>query len=274
MDFKTHITFRQNDDHNLVKYLEENKIEYYKGEIISTLDILESDPHWINISKIIKKHGIDYLTETVFSKNELCSADWLTVRSVWRYDYPQPENKYSEITYDGKMCDVCCGGLTQVDAFRFKKAPKWGKRFFLTTNWETDVLFLSENAKRIIESENIPGIAFKEVKNKSGTESLSDIYQLVINNILPKGLVFEQSPIREKLICGKCGTIRFHPHARGQFIYYKEAFDNAPDIVQTSEIFGWGGVNERKTIVSQKIYQLITDNKMDRSLEFQPIKLI
>ena len=96
-------------------------------------------------------------------------SEWFNVRSVWRFDYPQPENKYREITYNGQMCSACWGGLTQIDAFRFKKAPKWGKRFFLTTNWEDDILFVSDQAKSMIESSNITDVSFKEVKNKSGS---------------------------------------------------------------------------------------------------------
>ena len=103
MDFKNHIAFRADDSLELVEYLEANGVDYDKGEIVSALDILESDPHWESVSKII---GDDrhYITETVFSKEEMRSAKWLNVRSVWRYDYPQPENKYREITYNGQMC--------------------------------------------------------------------------------------------------------------------------------------------------------------------------
>ena len=73
MDFKNHISFRQDDSRRLVKYLEENHIQYSQGEIISAFDILESDPHWQNIHLLIQKQDALCLTETVFSKEE-CHA--------------------------------------------------------------------------------------------------------------------------------------------------------------------------------------------------------
>lgn len=273
MDFKNHIAFRTDDSRRLIKYLEENGIDYDNGEIISALDILESNPHWNDISKIVGEDRC-YITETVFTKEEMCSAEWFKVRSVWRFDYPQPENKYREITYNGQKCPECWGGLAQIDAFRFKKAPKWGKRFFLTTNWEDDILFVSDQAKSIIESINIPGVTFREVKSKNGIEILPDISQLVVHNILPEGLILEKSCVDKKLVCDKCGRVRFAPNGRGQFVFHREIFDNAPDIVLTSEIFGRGGYNQRLLLVNQRIYQMVIKNKMDRSLEFQPIKLV
>ena len=126
----------------------------------------------------------------------------------------------------------------------------------------------------MIESAKVSGVTFREVKNKSGTETFSDIHQLVVHNILPEGLVWEDSCVDEILVCDKCGRSKFAPNGRGQFVFHKNTFDNAPDIVLSSEIFGRGGYNQRLFICSQKIYQLITKNKMDRSLEFEPIKLI
>jgi len=273
MDFKNHIAFRTDDSASLIKYLERNEIDYDKGEIISAFDILESDPHWKNISKIIGK-DYHYITETVFSKEEMRSAEWFKVRSEWHFDYPQPENKYREITYNGQMCPLCRGGLTQIDAFRFKKVPKWGKRFFLTTNWEDDILFVSDKAKSVIENINIPGISFRDVKNKSGNEIFPDIHQLVVHNVLTEGLVWKESCVDKIQICDKCGRTRFLPSRRGQFAFRREIFDKVPDIVLTSEIFGWGGYHQRLLLVNRKIYEMITKNKMDRSLEFHPIKLV
>ena len=273
MDFKNHIVFRTDDSNCLVKYLEENEIDYDKGEIISAFDILESNPHWKNISKIVGDDSY-YITETVFSKEEMHNAEWFNIRSVWRYDYPQPENEYREITYNGQMCPVCWGGLEQIDAFRFKRAPKWGKRFFLTTNWEDNVIFVSDQAKSTIENANIPGLDFREVKNKNGADIFPDIHQLVVRNILPEGLVWEESRVEKILVCDECGRRRYATNGRGQFVFRKETFDNAPDIALSSEIFGRGGYNQRLLIVSKRVYQMIIKNKMDRSLEFQPIKLV
>ena len=274
MEYKNHITFFEKDHVKLTNYLKATDIKYDCNDTFCSFDILESNKHWKAISKILKRYKRWYLTETIFTKEELNAAEWLSVRSIFRFDYPQPEDEYQEITYNGQKCDECNGGLIQIDSFRFKKAPKLKNRHFFTTNWKDEVLFLSEDAKSKIENMNIPGISYKEVKNKTGTKIFPDIYQLVVDNILPEGLIQDLSSVDEKTICKKCGRTRYSPAKRGQLVYFKETFDNAPDIVQTYEIFGNGGYNQRKILLGKKVYQLIIDNKMDRALKFEPIKLI
>ncbi len=57
MEINKHITFRADDDKKLIRYLRENGIPFDEGEIISAVDILESNPHWEFISNYIRKKG-------------------------------------------------------------------------------------------------------------------------------------------------------------------------------------------------------------------------
>lgn len=278
MEIWNHFTFRKDLHPLTTQYILEKGIKYDYGEIVSAVDISENDPHWEELSRLLKLDNNSYLSETKFSKEELFSAEWLTVRSRWYYDYPQPENKYRSITYaDECMCSSTngCGiGLIQKDSFRFKRTPKWGKRNFCMTNWIYDELFVSSKAKELMETSHLLGFSFLEVRNKSGKEILPDVFQLQIPYILPDGIADFNSCIREIYDCPICGKRKFLGNSRGQFVFKKEAFVDAPDFVKSAERFGGGFIACSLIIVSQKAYQFIVKNKLDSSLVFEPIRLV
>lgn len=47
-----------------------------------------------------------------------------------------------------------------------------------------------------------------------------------------------------------------------------------PDICRTHEDWGWGKGADRLILISQRMYRTIVDNRLDRSLVFEPIQLI
>jgi len=274
MEIWNHFTFRKDMHPLTTDYILSHKIKCDYDEILSAVDISENDPHWEEISRLLRLDHNTYLSETRFSKSELLGADWLTVRSQWHYDYPQPEDRYTEITYSEEdFCSNCGIGLVQKDCFRFKRTPKWGKRNFCTTNWVYDELFASTKAKELLEESNLQGFSFLPVKNKNGREFLADIYQMQISHILPEGMdptVF----IAETLDCSACGKRKFLSNSRGQFVFKKETFEGAPDFVKSTERFGSGLIASRLVFVNQAAYRFITDNKLGSSLVFEPIRLV
>lgn len=53
-----------------------------------------------------------------------------------------------------------------------------------------------------------------------------------------------------------------------------ETFRNLDlDIVKSNESFGGGGLCIKTIIISQKLYQAIKANHLDKSIEFEPIAL-
>ena len=141
-------------------------------------------------------------------------------------------------------------------------------------NWVFDELFVDGVAKNILEKEGITGISFLEVKNKKGTEVLEDTYQMIIHNRLSPGIVTKRRSIDDIYVCAECGVPKYHPTGMGMLALKKEIFEGAPDVVKTAEIFGWGHAAPTEIIVSQKVYQTITKNKLERSLVFEPIELV
>lgn len=278
MEIWNHFAFRKDLHPLTTQYILDHDLPYEYGEILSAIDISESDPHWKELSCLLMLENNAYLSETKFSKEELFSAEWLTVRSRWYYDYPQPENNYRNITYtEDEQCTFadCSIGLIQKDSFRFKRTPKWGKLNFCMTNWVYDELFVSPKAKELLESSNLQGFSFLNVMNKSGSDTLTDIYQMQIPYILPEGMIIDlKGRIREIFDCPICGRKKFRSNGRGQFVFKKDIFLNAPDFVKSAEWFGGGASASKLILISQKAYQLITVNKLDSSLVFEPIQLI
>jgi len=275
LEINHHITFKLCDEAALVSYLKQNNISYDADEFISSLDIYESNVHWTFIKKYIEERDLFCLSESVFSAEELNQSERLTVRSVWANGYPQPEGEfeYKDITYDGTSCRKCGVGLVQVDSFRIRTQPKWGKRHFMALNWVDDEFFVDEIAKNLIE-QKFPYISFIDVKNKKGTESFDGVYQMIIPVLNREGVVKNQESIREILVCEECGAVKFHPNSIGMLKMKRSAFDNAPDIAKTAEFFGWGCGADRNIVVSQKFRKFLIDNHLDRGLEFEPIELV
>ena len=277
MKIKKHVCFRDEENPQLVLYLQNHDIAYDKGEIISSLDIYEHDPHWQHISKFVQSESLLCLSETIFSKKELSSAEWLTIRSQWRNGYPQPEDEfeYEHITYsNSNHCHECGAGLIQVNPFRIKNVPKWGNRHFMMLNWIPDELFVDETVKRVFQCNNVSGVLFGEVHDKKGQYSLPQIYQMNVAGTLPPGITVNNQSIDTVLACSNCGTQKYHPTGIGMHSFRRRSFENAPDIVRTNEVFGWGHSASRLIIVSQKVYQLIVGNKLDKGLVFQPVLLV
>lgn len=275
MKVNRYITFNEETAPRFTAYLKKNNIMFESDELVSVLNMTEDDPWWNEVKDFIGKELVTDLPETIFSTEELNRAEWLTMRSCWHYSYPQPEDRYKDVTYDSGYCQKCGCGLVQKDAFRIKKAPNWGRRHVFQLNWVFDELFLSNTARGIFESADISGISFREVKNKSGEEIVSDVHQLVISHILPAGIVTKgKRSIDDVYDCSSCKTKKYHPTGIGMLAFDRYIFDNAPDIVKTGEEFGWGCGADRIIIVNQKVYQIIKQNKMDRSLVFEPIELV
>lgn len=277
MEVNKHIAFSEKYDTELVKYLIQNNIQFDSGEIVSCLDIYESDFHWKFISEYVKDKKLSCISHMVFSRDEINNAEWLTVRSQWRNGYPQPEGafEYETITYTrDEHCSNCGCGLKQVDSFRFKKQPKWGNRHVMMLNWVEDELFVDNNVKTVFLNEGISGISFKNIVDKQGKKILDDVNQLVIKELEKEGCVEGSVGLYETIICPDCGVKKHHPNGCGKIVFHKNIFENAPDIIKTKDYFGWGKGASKAIIVRQNVLQTIKKNHLERGLIFEPIDLI
>lgn len=279
METVKHIAFSVRDDSLLVDYLTQSGIPFHqtKNHHTATFDINISNPHWNWISDYIEKHHLLCLSNIQFTKNELSEAQWLNVRCIWRFGYPEPSDKYKykSITYTNeKVCAECGAGLVQQNSFRFKTPPSWGKRHFYAPFWIEDELFVSDRVKNVLSNAEVHNVSFMTVLKKNGREVLEGVHQLVIPTVLEKGLIEEDSFLKKISVCSKCGTKKYCGNGCGPLIMHKEVFEGAPDMVKTEEVFGgMPGIAGRKILISQKVYRILVDNQLDSSLQFYPVEL-
>ncbi len=277
MDINYHISFNVNNEQEFVEFLKTEKLFEPDSGYIGAFDILQSDPRWETVKRFVDSHSLLCHADSVFSQEELLQAQWLRIRSCWHVGYPQPEGnfKYETITYSCENhCKECGIGLEQIAPFRIKNAPRWTSRHFMMLNWVSDELFLDDTAKAILEDASLTGISFGEVQNKNGSAIVPGVYQLKVQPLPNEGLIPERSPIRSTIVCEKCGATRYHPHGVGKYTFRKEIFDDAPDIVKTAELFGWGHSSARLILIRQCVYRLLVEKKLIRDLEFSPIDLL
>lgn len=272
-----HIAFRADTHSALFEYLANHNIPIFQGSILTSFDIMSDDPCWYDVKDILLRNNISFVSKTEYSQEELLAAKWLTVRSQWRNGYPQPEPTfgYRTISYsDKEFCPQCGSGLEQVNPFRMKKSPAWGTRHFMMLNWIDDELFVDDVVKTSLEGSELSGYVIRNVLNKQGTSQLPGVYQLGVQNILPNGIIWDRSSIDRIDVCSSCGLSKYHPTGIGMLAYRAEVFDNAPDIIKTSELFGWGKAASRRVVISSKVYRFITQHNLGRGLVFEPIEVV
>ena len=276
MRISWHIAFSKENAPQLTQYIESHNVPHSLDQDLYSFDIYEDNEHWEYIHNEVLHCKVFRLANTHFTKSELSNADWLRVRSTWRFGYPQPQGTFFSENSTYKMtgrCPACGIGQEQVDAFRMNQVPNWGRRHFGELNWIGDELFADDIAKDILTTADISGIVFDRVKNKNGQLYMASISQLKIPNILAPGLVEDTSIIRKVSICPACGTKKYLLGGIGKLTLKKSIFDNAPMAVKTAEFFGDGMAATRINIVHQYVYQTIVSNNLDRGLVFEPIEL-
>lgn len=277
MEISRHIVFRQDEAPALAKYLNQAGISFTSGTICS-LDILESSPHWSYVASCVE-HRIAHnsVTQTLFSKEELNSAEWLQVRSKWCYGYPQPEGTFNDETFTynrESFCRKCGVGLIQKNPFLIKNPPKWGKRFFTQLNWIEDELFTNSVGKTLFETSSLSGVRFRDVLSFTNKTICDGIYQLDITSLLSPSVVEQQRYVDNVQKCPCCGSYKYHPTGIGMLALYHDALREAPDIVKTAEYFGWGSGASHIILVRNSVYRSIMDKHIEKSLIFEPILLV
>lgn len=281
MDIWNHVGFSKIMHAELWQYVREHNIPatHKDDEHIASFELYSSDPRWPWIAAYLEKKNLRCVSDTIFTKEELLNAQWMRVRSIWRTGYPEPMDgyQYTSITYSrDNYCEECGIGLKQIDSFRMKKVPSWGRKNFFSLFWVDDELFVSQAAKNAFEKDGITGITFLPVKNRKGTEELSGVFQLKIQNNLEEGLVACSENLCSSVVCPKCGRRKSLGNEGCLLAFRKQIFDAATDITKTGDYFGAAGnkAPAQEIIINQKTYQTIVQNKLDSNLMFYPIELV
>jgi hypothetical protein len=236
-------------------------IEYKKtpglhGYYLITFEIEESDPRWPQVAELVREKNAPDFFNTVFTQEEILSAEWVRLVPMFEQGYPQPEATWvtDPINYE-EHCPQC-GTFRQTASFRLKKEPNLGKRDFMSLYW-TYALFCTARVLSELEVHEIQGYeVWDTVIHKTDTPS-ERVSQLFIPHIANPGLVRVDNLKRET--CSLCNVTKYYPHMRGVMYVKRDALVSDLDIMQSHEWFGSGHSAYREILVSNKFARLIHD---------------
>lgn len=228
----------------------------YYGEIVEeSYDVIDG----------IKEPPIEYF-QLHYTKKELDSAEWLYVRSTTASLEYEREDESFDITCK----DIDGGHRTRNENPLYIGKYKWNSRqHFNTTNY--DVLFCDDIIKNLLES-NCNGFRFENVYHYKTEKVCPDLFKIHAANIIEEtALSWPQDA--EEFVCRACGKVSHYRN--DEFILHvrRDAINSDVDIWMTPKIFGTGFCDYSLTIISNKVFRLLRDNKLNRGLIFQPVIL-
>ena len=265
-----------------VRYKEQEK-SYGKGVQSYSLEffIYEDNPRFQELKKAVQTFDIKAQVGTLYDKLDEAQANWF-IASTGQYQYPQPEEGYKEATFDlTHYCNNCGIGKVQNAPYRLKSEPKQQNSQFWGLHWEYEPVFVRQEAKDILEREEIQGVRFSQPVLHRKNISVEGFYQLQIDMTLNPGFnPYNTNQITCKINneenCNSnsdtncCGRIKFHHPRRGGYLFETATFSANKDIALSHEYFGSGASANRLVIVSKRFKELIDKYKL-KGLGFVPI---
>ena len=264
---------------HLLRFLNKNKIPYQSDELTITVEVFEDDEQFDIIELFMRENDAVDVISAIYGQTELDNSKWLSLKSEWWSQYPEPQNNagYLFTTYD--VTEFCkgtddgyyCGkGLRQAHPFVIARKPNWGARNFMMLNWVSDELFVSQKTFKILQDSGLTGFSLWNVMNKQQIP-YDNVKQLYVETQLPKGV--DRQSIAQVCVCPNCGFEKYITKP-GPVRFKKELFyDLKCDIVRTTDKFGERGCDSM-ILVSKEFYRVVINNKLDRGLIFEPIELI
>ncbi len=226
------------------------------GGLLVFVDISESNPHWPMISDLISALGASDRYDTVFTEEEVRSAEWLRLISTFEQGYPYPKGSWPFKQSGRPLLCQKCATYTQTGPIQFIKEPNLGKKSFMSLIWQNEV-FCSPEVFQGLAEINLRGYEpLDAVIHKTGQAS-EKIQQLFVQNIASPGVIVDDE--HERIVCPVCGVAKFHPHMRGVMKIYRDAIIPNVDFMLTNEWFGHGFFAWREILVSNRVAQLILD---------------
>lgn len=219
----------------------------------------------------------DSIKSVEYSKEEIESAEWFTIRSIgtkvqWEYE----ENTFQKTcSYRRPLIkELYYRHSKQIDILSVRKPVNWGTRqYFSGPNAADDLIFCSEKAKELLQDKWL-GLEFWPVKKCNDSKYISDLYQLVFVETLP----IEAIAGGKSVICNICGKrlLRFTDGIH-QLEIKKDYLKNMDIVYKTGDVLTEefkGYTTFSINIVSKEFYLFCEKNQMNRGMIYEPIRLV
>jgi len=275
MEIWHRITFGHIDDVDAT--IEAMDIKYKRrplpgGGYLIHIDITESDPRWPQLAALVgQKNALD-MCDTIFTPEEILSADWVRLIPVFEQGYPQPEEgmAWKEITYENQ-CPQCGVGYRQKAPFRLAKEPRLGRHDFVCLYW-TYTVFCTPKVLETLQAHQIRGYEVWEAILHRTNQPSRVVSQLVFPNVAGPGLADVDKLQPET--CPQCGITKYAYHKRGYMHLKHEALRSDVDVLLTHEWFGSGGYSGfREILISNRLARLILENGW-RGVALKPVEVV
>lgn len=276
MEIWHRITFNASSKQKFFETIKDLKVRHKtlqlpgNGGLLVFVDIAESDSNWLEVSRLISSLGAADLIETFFTDEEIRSAEWLRMISVFEQGYPQPKMLWPFKQTDRKLLCPKCAIYRQIAPMRIAKEPHLGKKSFMHTIW-TNEIFCTPGVFQGLKEIQAKGYkAWDVFLHKTGQVS-EILHQLYVPTIASPGFIAEEHLGR--VICPECGTTKFYAHMRGIMQIKKEVIIHDTDFMLTDEWFGSGYLAWREILVSNRVAKLVLD-KGWQGVRFKVVEVV
>ncbi len=251
------------------------KLSPLPGHILGlvSFEISELDARWVRVYAMIRTEGASDIYNTVFTKPEILSAEWIRLMPTFEQGYPQPEDGWKQATYadDGPKCSQCGAGYRQQAPFHLAKEPRLGRHDFMSLYWAYTV-FVTPKVLDVLAAQGIRGYErWDALIHRTGQPS-QVVSQLLFPVVAEPGLAEEDKLQPET--CPQCDLTKYGYHKRGYMRLKRDALRTDVDVQLTHEWFGSGGHSGfREILVSNRLARLILAHDW-RGVSLKPVELI
>lgn len=216
----------------------------------------------------------------VYSEEEYCNAKWLSIRSCFSKVHAEnQESVYRTecILNEPNFRSPIGRHRTHNAPYLIKTAVKWGRNF-IASSLDEHVLFCNDRARKIFEREKLVGLKYSPVIDKSSGKSVANLYQLSsVYTTLDTDIIPLQDSV--PFVCDQCGMrMILLKSTKGRYGVLEGALSGNVDFYQTPPMIAGnspkgavGGHSE--FIISQRMYQVMRANKIDRNVIFTPLDI-
>lgn len=245
--------------------------------LIFNIDV--DKPEYERIMKVIEPNigtirpvDVGYLE---FTKKELDSAEWLTVRplclKIENYDEYGDERFGLSYVFCPGVGRWTCVAKNRYQPMFCRKPIKWGRNHYFYGAYECGYteMFCSDAAKKIFHENYIP-VVYEPLYNRK-MEVVPDVHHMIPLNTLPNE-AFDLSGMDVLTDCNVCGTKVYFYNEHAQLKIDRRFMWPIAKVYGTHSIFG-SVVSGPLMIISQEVRQIMLEHKMERGLEFIPVVL-
>ena len=217
-----------------------------------------------------------------YTKEECANAKWLYARNTSSKILP-----VNCESIDTQRCHVKLSKIgmplgrheVQTEHYVIKSPIRWGRSAFVSAYAHEERLFCNRATRKILSSSKLNGIQFLPVMKKATGQPMDDVYQIGIQHMVPDGAIGAISGM-EDFVCDQCGMHMLRwGDGRSRFGLLNNSLDERIDLWQTQPMYLGPAPTEalgaqRCLIISQRMYRVLTENKLDRGFVFAPLELI